>query len=70
MIRTLTRQIGIYRNASILTPVWTALEVVLDVLIPFITASLIDKGLNAGDMDSVDVWIVALARCRPTTVEN
>ena len=56
MLKTLTRQIGIYRNASILTPVWTALEVVLDVLIPFVTASLIDKGLNAGDMDSVYLY--------------
>ena len=55
MIRTLTRQIGAYRNASILTPVWTAMEVVLDVLIPYVTASLIDKGLSAGDMQSV--WL-------------
>ena len=53
MIRTLTRQIKEYRTASILTPVWTAMEVVMDVLIPYVTASLIDKGINAGNMENV-----------------
>ena len=36
-----------------LTPVFTALEVLMDVLIPYVTASLIDKGINAGDMENV-----------------
>ena len=39
--------------ASLLTPTFTALEVVMDVLIPYVTASLIDKGINAGDMEKV-----------------
>ena len=56
MIRTLLRQIGDYRKASVLTPVWTATEVVLDVLIPYVTASLIDKGLSAGDMQNVYLY--------------
>ncbi|MBP5777159.1 MAG: ABC transporter ATP-binding protein [Prevotella sp.] len=53
MLKTLVRQIKEYRTASILTPVWTALEVLMDVLIPYVTASLIDKGINAGDMQNV-----------------
>jgi ATP-binding cassette subfamily B protein len=53
MLRTLTRQIGEYWKASVLTPVWTALEVVMDVLIPYVTASLIDKGIMAGDVSQV-----------------
>ena len=53
MIKTLYRQIGCYRKASLLTPVWTALEVVMDVLIPYVTASLIDRGINAGDISQV-----------------
>lgn len=53
MIKTLYRQIGEYWKASLLTPVWTALEVVMDVLIPYVTASLIDKGINAGSMEHV-----------------
>ena len=56
MIKTLIRQIGNYRTASILTPVWTAMEVVMDVLIPYVTASLIDKGLNAGSMENVCLY--------------
>ncbi|MBR6286923.1 MAG: ABC transporter ATP-binding protein, partial [Bacteroidaceae bacterium] len=44
---------GRYKWASVLTPVWTATEVVLDVLIPYITASLIDKGLIAGNIQEV-----------------
>ena len=56
MARTLTtllKQVGRYRVASLLTPVWTATEVVLDVLIPYITASLIDKGLMGGNLQEV-----------------
>ena len=53
MLRTLYRQIGAYRWATIATPLLTALEVVMDVMIPYVTASLIDRGLNAGDMQQV-----------------
>ena len=56
MLRTLTQQIKEYRTASIMTPVWTAMEVVLDVLIPYVTASLIDKGINAGSMENVYLY--------------
>ena len=55
MLKTLIVQIREYRNASILTPIWTAMEVVMDVLIPYVTASLIDKGINAGNMENV--WL-------------
>ncbi len=53
MLKTLLRQVGQFRTASILTPVWTALEVVMDVLIPYVTAWLIDRGINAGDMNGI-----------------
>ncbi len=53
MLSTLTRQIKEYKTASILTPLWTSLEVLMDVLIPYVTASLIDKGINARDMQNV-----------------
>ena len=53
MIKTLIQQIKEYRTASLLTPVFTALEVVMDVLIPYVTASLIDRGINAGDIGEV-----------------
>jgi len=53
MLRTLYQQIGQYKWASISTPLLTALEVVMDVMIPYVTASLIDKGINAGSMPNV-----------------
>ena len=53
MLKTLKSCIGQYKKAAILTPIFTALEVLMDVLIPFVTASIIDKGINAGDMDAV-----------------
>ena len=53
MIKTLLGQVGRYRTAALLTPVWTAAEVVMGVLIPYVTASLIDKGIGSGDMHNV-----------------
>ena len=53
MLKTLVQQIKGYKTAAILTPVWTALEVLMDVMIPYVTASLIDKGINAGDIQNV-----------------
>ena len=53
MLKTLYQQIKQYRTAALLTPGFTALEVLMDVLIPYVTASLIDKGINTGDMENV-----------------
>ncbi len=53
MFKTLKSCVGEYKKAAILTPIFTALEVLMDVLIPFVTASIIDKGINAGDMNAV-----------------
>ena len=53
MIKTLLGQVGRYRTAALLTPVWTAAEVVMGVLIPYVTASLIDKGIGSGDLHNV-----------------
>lgn len=53
MIRILMGQIKQYRRVSILTPVFTALEVLMEVLIPFVTAAIIDKGIEAGDMGQI-----------------
>jgi ATP-binding cassette subfamily B protein len=42
-----------FRTASILTPIFTALEVVMGVLIPYVTSWIIDRGIMAGDMNKV-----------------
>ena len=56
MIKTLTKCIGKYKKESIITPIFTAVEVFLEILIPFITASIIDKGIQAGDMRKVGIY--------------
>ena len=66
MIRTLSKCIREYKLASIITPVFIVLEVILEVLIPYMMADLIDKGVDKGDMDyiwkmGVTLAIVAMA---------
>ncbi|WP_287448532.1 ABC transporter ATP-binding protein [Sellimonas sp.] len=53
MIKTLLAQVTQYKSASILAPVFTAGEVLMEVLIPFVTASIIDKGIEAGNIHQV-----------------
>ncbi len=56
MFKTLLRQVGQYKTAAILTPVFTSSEVVMEVLIPYVTARLIDEGITAGDMQNVYLY--------------
>lgn len=53
MLKTLAKQIKQYKLVSFLTPVCMVGEVIMEVLIPFITASIIDKGIEAGDINQV-----------------
>ncbi|MEE3476771.1 MAG: ABC transporter ATP-binding protein [Candidatus Cryptobacteroides sp.] len=53
MLKTLLSQVKQYKAAALLTPLWTTAEVIMGVLIPYVTASLIDKGINAGSMPEV-----------------
>lgn len=56
MIKTLAKCMGKYKKESIITPIFTAVEVFLEILIPFITATIIDKGIQAGDMRKVGIY--------------
>ena len=53
MVSTLFRQIKQYKKASLLTPLFTTLEVVMEVAIPFVIAYIIDRGIAVGDMGQV-----------------
>lgn len=53
MVKTLFGQVKQYKKVSLLTPLFTALEVFMEVLIPFIMASIIDKGITAGNVKAV-----------------
>ena len=53
MIRTLAKEIKEFKAASIATPFYMVLEVLMEMIIPFLMASIIDKGVNAGDMQYI-----------------
>ena len=53
MLKTLLSQVKEYKTASLLAPLFTALEVVMELFIPFITAAIIDQGIEAGDLGQV-----------------
>ena len=53
MLKTLATQIKEYRLPAILSPVFIALEVFTDILIPFIVADLIDLGIEAHSMENI-----------------
>ncbi len=50
MLKTLLKQVKEYKWVSIATPIFMLLEVLMETLIPFLMASIIDDGVNAGDM--------------------
>lgn len=53
MIRTLLREVKEYKKASIATPLFMVLEVLMEMMIPYLMASIIDDGVNAGDMGHI-----------------
>ena len=53
MIRTLLREVRQYKAASIATPLFMILEVLMEMVIPFLMASIIDDGVNAGDIHHI-----------------
>ena len=62
MIKTLMASLREYKKASLLSPLFVTLEVVMEVIIPLLMARLIDQGLNKGDMRAtVTTGIVMLA---------
>ena len=56
MLKTLSAYIGEYKKDSIKTPIYIIVEVLMEILIPFVTASIIDKGIQAGDMSKVFMY--------------
>lgn len=56
MVKTLLSQVKQYKKATILAPLFAALEVVLEILIPLVMASIIDKGIEAGNMNNIYIY--------------
>ena len=53
MLKNVLKSVGEYKKETILSPITVALEVLLEVLIPYFMAVLIDKGINTGDMTEI-----------------
>ena len=66
MLKTLGKQIKEFKAASIATPLFMLLEVLMETLVPFLMASIIDDGVNVpgGDIHHICVvgaWMIAAA---------
>lgn len=53
MLKTLSAQVKEYKKTSILTPIFVICEVIMELLIPLLMASIIDKGVSDGNMNHV-----------------
>ena len=66
MIKTILKEVKEYKAASIATPIYMILEVIFEMMIPLLMASIIDYGVNKGDM--AHIWktgglMIVLALC-------
>ena len=53
MIKKLASHLGEYKRAALLTPMFSALEAVMDILLPTIMAFIIDLGIEKGDINAI-----------------
>lgn len=55
-MKEIIAQVKQYKKASLLTPLFSALEVFMEVLLPFIMAKIIDEGIEKSNMSSVYMY--------------
>ncbi|MBQ6901313.1 MAG: ABC transporter ATP-binding protein [Firmicutes bacterium] len=60
MIKKLAKYIGEYKKYAIMTPIQVILESFMEIMIPLIMADLIDKGIDAGDMNAITKYGIML----------
>ena len=66
----IAKEIRQYKKDALLSPMYTTLCVVLEILIPYLTASIIDKGIAVGDMEPVSYTHLWAHRRRWKTSAN
>ena len=59
MIRKLAAPIREFRKSAVIAPMFVCLEVVMDVLIPYLMAQIIDIGIARSDLSSI--WLIGVA---------
>lgn len=66
MIHTIVKQVKQYKKPSLLTPLFATLEVIMEVLIPYVIAAIVDKGIDGGNINAVYRYgaiMLVLAMC-------
>lgn len=64
MLRTILKEVKEFKGVSFITPVFMILEVICEMVIPYLMASIVDDGVNAGNMDhiiSVGITMIVVA---------
>ena len=59
MIKTLLKEVKEYKKDTLLSPVYVSIEAILEVLIPFLMAILVDNGIEKGNSDEINLvlWL-------------
>ena len=70
VIRTLGKSLREYKKASLLSPVFVAVESVLEILIPTVMASLIDEGISGGSMPAILKFGLILLICSAVSLTS
>ncbi|MGN1133225.1 MAG: ABC transporter ATP-binding protein, partial [Oscillospiraceae bacterium] len=63
MVKKLLKSVREYKKETLLSPIFVSLEVVMEVIIPFLMAFLIDEGINKGDMGNIVKFGLILLVC-------
>lgn len=53
MLKRILQEVKEYKAVSVATPLCMIIEVIAEMLIPYLMSSIIDKGVNAGDMGHI-----------------
>lgn len=64
MLKTLGRHINGFVKESVMTPLFMILEVIMEMIVPYLMATMIDDGINKGDMNTILItggWMIACA---------
>ena len=73
MLKTLGAQIKEFKKDSIKTPLFMILEVLMEMLIPFLMASIIDDGVEKGDIRHICMqvsWVVSVEPMLPQDLQE
>ncbi|MBR3212070.1 MAG: ABC transporter ATP-binding protein [Firmicutes bacterium] len=63
MVKTLLKYVGEYKKAAAITPLLIVGEVLMEILIPYVTAAIIDKGIEAGDFSQIVRYGAIMIAC-------